>query len=221
MSCSVESSNPLAESWDAENRVVGGDSITGESVAADATVRDAANRAVGGDSITGESVAADATVREGAFVGSNAEAVAGNGAFWLDAKAEAVAGNGAFWEEDARRSPIMAFDLELESAPMGRGEQPTNPAYNATSANGLPKREPCDMASSAAVNTRFVAKLVAQIAVLELLQNRRCGHTSSRYCSLRLPWPAANRLDRCRCPATPVSCPRSSRANWTGVLLVA
>ena len=144
--------------------MVGGDSITGESVAADATVRDAANRAVGGDSITGESVVADATVCEGAIVGSIAEAVAGNGAFWLDAKAEAVAGSGAFWEEDARRSPIMAFDLELESAPMGRGEQPTNPANNATSANSLPKPGPCDMASSAAVNTRFVAKLVAQIA---------------------------------------------------------
>src|SRR5262249_9176720 len=143
-------------------RVVAGASTTGESVAADATVRDAAIRLAGGDSITGESVAADATfweratVWEGAtvckdvVVGSNAGAVAGAGAaFWVDANAEAVAGNGAFWEDD-RRSPTTAFDLELDSDPIGSGAQPTkpantNPANNATSASDLPKRVPCDM----------------------------------------------------------------------------
>jgi hypothetical protein len=127
--------------------------MAGESVAADATVRDAANRVVRGDSVTGESEVADATfwegtVWEGITVDSNAGAVAGAGAFWVDANAEALAGNGAFWEEDDRRSPIMAFDLELVSDPIGSGEQPTNPAINTTSANSLPKRESCDMASS-------------------------------------------------------------------------
>jgi hypothetical protein len=93
----------------------------------------------------GESVAADATVWEGVTVDSNAGAVAGDGAFWVDANAEALAGNGAFWELDDRRSPNAAFDLELESDPIGSGAQPTNPANNVTSASSLPKREPCDM----------------------------------------------------------------------------
>src|SRR5215813_10488993 len=88
--------------------------------------RDAANRVVGGDSIIGESVAADATVWEDAMVDPN----------------------GALWDDDSR-SPIIALDLELESDPIGSGAQPTNPANNATSASNLPKREPCDMASSA------------------------------------------------------------------------
>src|SRR5437870_4953382 len=108
--------------------------------------RDAANRVVGGDSTTGESVTADAVVW-GVIVGSNAEAVAGNAAFWADVNEEAVAGNGAFWEDD-RRSPTFEFELELDSDPIGSGAQPTNPANNATSASDLPKREPCDMASS-------------------------------------------------------------------------
>jgi hypothetical protein len=72
-------------------------------------------------------------------VGSNPEAVAGNGAFWVDAKAEAVAGTGALCEEDARRSPKL--ELDLVSDPIGSGEQPTKPTNNATTANRLPKRD--------------------------------------------------------------------------------
>ena len=78
---------------------------------------------------------------------SNPEAVAGVGAFWVDANEEALAGNGALWEDDDSRSPIIAFDLELESDPIGSGAQPTNPANNVTSASSL-KPELCDMASS-------------------------------------------------------------------------
>jgi hypothetical protein len=73
----------------------------------------------------------------------NEEAGVGDGAFWEDAILEDVAGNGAFWEDADRRWPIIA--LELESDPIGSGEQPTNPATNVTSANSLPKRESCDM----------------------------------------------------------------------------
>jgi hypothetical protein len=109
----------------------------GESVAADATVRDEANRLVGGDSILEEFVAANATVWEGVIVDSNAEAVPGV------SNEEA----GAFWVDADRRSPILAFDLELDSDPIGSGAQPTNPANNVTSASSL-KPELCDMASS-------------------------------------------------------------------------
>jgi hypothetical protein len=53
----------------------------------------------------------------------------------------------------------MAFDLELDSDPIGSGEQPTNPAINTTNANSLPKRESCDMASSTPSEPSwFVAK---------------------------------------------------------------
>ena len=77
---------------------------------------------------------------------SNGEAVAGNGAVWEPAMAHsdegAITGDGAFWEDD-RRSPIAAFGFE--SDPIGSGAQPTTAATNATSANGLPKREACHM----------------------------------------------------------------------------
>jgi hypothetical protein len=109
-------------------------------------------------------------------VDSNEEAVAGNGAFWEDATLRsdegAIAGNGAFCEDDDSRSPTIAFDLELVSDPIGSGAQPTNPANNVTIASSL-KPELCDMASSNPGNihggtSRFVAKLMAQIAVSEL-----------------------------------------------------
>src|SRR5262249_9894528 len=131
-----------AESRDAASRVVG-----------PAKSRDV----VGGDSITGTSVAADATFWEGATVwegvpvDSNAGAVVGAGAFWVDANAEGAAGNGALWEEDDRRSPIMAVDLELDSDPIGSGAQATDPTTNVTSASSLRERESCDMTSSTPV----------------------------------------------------------------------
>src|SRR5262245_40873167 len=98
---------------------------------------------------------------EGITVDATAEVGAGDGAFWVDANAEAVDGIGAFCEPD-RRSPIMALDLELDSDPIGSGEQPNNPADNATSASSLLKRESCDMASSTPSEPLcFVAKLMA------------------------------------------------------------
>jgi hypothetical protein len=94
--------------------------------------------------------------------------VAGAGALWVDANAEAVAGNGALWEEDDRRSPIIALDLELVSDPIGSGEQPTDPATKTASANSLPKRESCDMASSTPVNPHSLwPSIMAQIAAIE------------------------------------------------------
>ena len=92
---------------------------------------------------------------------SNAGAVAGAGAFWEDANAEVVAGIGAFCDADDRRSPIMAFDLELDSDPIGSGEQPSNPANN-TGASSLPKRKSCDMAAPPSEPSWFVTKHYGQ-----------------------------------------------------------
>ena len=197
--------------------MVGGDSITAESVAADATVRDAATRVIGADSITGESGAADATIWEGAavwegfIVDSNPDAGAGAGAFWVDANAEAAAGNGAFWDEDDSRSPTMALDLELDSDPIGSGEQPTNPATNVTSASSLPQRKSCDMASSTpSEHSWFLATRMAQIAAIEVARPRPIlrAHPPRfrlQFCTFNPAKrrPATTRLDRYRCPATP------------------